>query len=382
VTDNWQRALVDGFRELGWETLTDIVVDALTDEIEVLRNDPELVASARSSTQANLGIIRDVIGGGLSLAEVEPPPQAVAFARDLARRNVGVGELDRAYRIAALALWRWGVDEVHARVDGDVAAAIQGLSEAAFTTANVFASTVMARYAQERERWLRSSDAVRAATVQEILGGGAVDVVRASGRLRYELRQNHQAFVAWAVDDIAESTAQRVGGPRALLSPVPGGAVAGWAPAGSLELASLPPSASLAVGSPGVGLDGFRRSHAEAQQARRVAQLADRTPGVVHYDDLALVALLTHDLDAARRFAERTLGPLAQPDPAMRRLADTLRVVLENQGSPRRAAQVLGVHENTVAKRMRAVEELLGDEVRGHPAPLLGALAILDVTVD
>jgi hypothetical protein len=382
VTDNWQHALVEGGRELGWGTLTGIVVDALTAELEVLRNDPELLASAQASTEANLGVVNAVIAGRLTLADVEPPPQAVAFARDLARRNVPVGELDRAYRIAALALWRWGVDEVHARVDGDKTAAIQGLSEAAFTTANVFASTVMARYAHERERWLRSSDAVRAATVQEILGGGTVDVVRASGRLRYELRQNHQAFVTWAADDIGESTAQRVGGTRALLYPLAGGAVAGWAPAGSLDLASLPPTASVAVGSPGAGIDGFCRSHKEALQARRVAQLAGRPPGVAHYDDVALVALLTHDLEQARRFAERTLGPLAQPDPAMRRLTDTLRAVLENHGSPRRAAQVLGVHENTVAKRLRAVEELLGDEVRDRPGQLLGALAILDVTVD
>jgi hypothetical protein len=43
---------------------------------------------------------------------------------------------------------------------------------------------------------------------------------------------------------------------------------------------------------------------------------------------------------------------------------------------------VLGVHENTVAKRLRAVEELLGDEVRDQPAQLLGALAILDIGVD
>jgi PucR-like helix-turn-helix protein/diguanylate cyclase with GGDEF domain len=382
VTDSWQRALVDGGREVGWDKLTDITVDALTEELEVLRNDPELAASARASTAANLDVVREVIAGRLTLAEVEPPPQAVAFARDLARRNVPVGELDRAYRIAALALWRWGVTEVRARVDGDVASAIQGISEAAFSTANVFAATVMARYAQERERWLRSSDAIRAATVQEILGGGAVDVVRASARLRYELRQNHQAFITWALDDIAESTAQGVGGRRALLTPLSSGAVAGWAPAGSLDPAALPPSASLAVGSPGAGLDGFRRSHAEAQQARRVAQQADREPGVVHYDDVALVALLTHDLEQARRFARRTLGPLAEPDPAMRRLAETLRVVLENQGSPRRAAHVLGVHENTVAKRLRAVEELLGDEVRDQPAELLGALAILDIGVD
>jgi hypothetical protein len=382
VAVSWQRALVDGGRETGWETLTGIVLDALKDELDPLRDDPELVESARSSIAANLALVGEVLGGRLSLADIEPPPQAVVFARDLARRNVPVAELDRAYRVSSLALWRWAVDEVLARVDGEqAAAAIQGLSEAAFMTGNVFSATVMARYAQERERWLRSADAIRAATVDEILAGGSVDVARASARLRYELRQKHEAFIVWNSGEAVESTAERVGNGRALLTELGSGVVAGWMAAGALAVSDLPPGVSVAVGSPAAGLDGFRRSHAEAQQARRVAQQTRRAPGVVRYDDVALLALLTHDLEQARRFARRCLGPLAEPEPAMRRLADTLRAVLENQGSPRRAAHVLGVHENTVAKRLRAVEDLLGEDVRDRTPQLLAALAILEAGV-
>jgi DNA-binding PucR family transcriptional regulator len=81
-------------------------------------------------------------------------------------------------------------------------------------------------------------------------------------------------------------------------------------------------------------------------------------------------------MEQARAFAQRRLGPLAAGDENTRRLADTLLAVLEEQGSPRRAARRLDVHENTVAKRLRAVDDLLGEIDRSAPE-LLAALLIL-----
>ena len=46
----------------------------------------------------------------------EPPPQAVAFARELARRNLPVSDLARAYRVAQRALWHWGTSEIQQRI--------------------------------------------------------------------------------------------------------------------------------------------------------------------------------------------------------------------------------------------------------------------------
>ena len=378
----WQEAVLAAGVEAGVDAVTDIAVQAMGEELGLLAGDPDLLEAARSSTGANIALVTEILAGRLRLDEIEPPPQAAAFARELARRNVPVSQLDRAYRVAALALWRWAVGEVRARVGGDLAGAIEALSEGVFVTGDVFSATVMERYAAEREQWLRSTDAVRAATVTEILGGGQVDVVACSARLRYELRQSHQAFIVWADGDSAETDASAIGGSRGLLWPMGSGAVAGWCPAGSLDADALDDGTWLAVGTPGPGLDGFRRSHAEAREARRVARMTARPPGCVHYDAVAVIALLTQDEAQARRFAERTLGPLAQPDPAMRRLAETLRVTLEHQGSPRRAAEVLGVHENTVAKRLRSVEQLVGRDIRGRSAELLAALAILDATVN
>lgn len=377
TTGSWRDAIAAAGREIGIDALTETAIAELTTELPALITDPDLRDCARTSAAANIALVLDIVSGRMSLDDVETPPQAAAFARELARRNVPVSALDRAYRVAALALWRWAVEELRHRVTGDLAAAIQDLSEAMLETGNAFSAVVLERYAAERERWRRSADAVRATTVQDLLAGRCADVAATSARLRYDLHQTHQAFVAWAPGDGAQGCAEAIAGGRGLLWPM-GRAVAGWCPPGALDLAALEAGAWVALGTPARGVEGFRSGHAEAREARRIAELFGRPPGPVAYDEVALVALLTHDLDQARRFAQRTLGPLAEPDPAMRRLAETLRAVLEHQGSLRRAGEVLGVHENTVAKRMRTVDRLIGRDARRRPGPVLAALAVLE----
>ncbi|WP_205697089.1 CdaR family transcriptional regulator [Conexibacter sp. SYSU D00693] len=384
---SWQQTLLVAGAEVGLDALVDLVTEELAAALPGLRDDPDLLDAARASSAANVALLVEVGQRGAPLTDIDPPVAAVAFAQELARRNVPVADLTRAYRVAQHALWRWAVGQVRERLadPGDVARALEELSEATFVTGDLLNTVVMERYAVERERWMRSADAVRRATVEELLAGGAVDAEAASRRLRYELRQTHQAFVVWADDEAAvpETAAAAIGGPRALLVPLGAGLIAGWAPAGTLDLDAAVGAAPVALGTPADGPRGFRRGHHEATEARRVARLLHRgTQAPTRYADVALLALLTKDLDQAREFARRTLGPLAGPDPAVRRLAETLLVVLEEQGSPRRASARLGVHENTVAKRLRAVEELLPTHERDRPAELLAALLVLRVVQD
>ena len=173
--------------------------------------------------------------------------------------------------------------------------------------------------------------------------------------------------------------AAAVGGPGALIVPMDAGIVAGWTQPEALAPAAAEAPARVALGDPGEGIDGFRTSHVQALEARRVARLGD-LPGPVHYADVALAGLLTKDLDQARAFATRELGDLAGADATAERLAGTVLTVLESQGSPRRAAQLLGVHENTVAKRLRAAERLLGRGIDERPSELLAALVIRRLT--
>lgn len=58
-------------------------------------------------------------------------------------------------------------------------------------------------------------------------------------------------------------------------------------------------------------------------------------------------------------FLRRTLGPLLDQTPAHRDLLQTLRVYLEADRSPQRAAEVLSVHRQTVIQRLHRIEALL-----------------------
>ncbi len=151
----------------------------------------------------------------------------------------------------------------------------------------------------------------------------------------------------------------------------------------SARLVAIDPGPALrvAVGLPGRGVEGFRRSHTEAMLARRSAEALGYGDGAcVGFAASSLDALLTHDLDEARRFAARELGPLTQDTASMRRLVTTLRAFLEEGGSFVRAARRLGVHENTVTYRVHRAEELLGHRVAERQLELHAALRLAALT--
>ena len=59
----------------------------------------------------------------------------------------------------------------------------------------------------------------------------------------------------------------------------------------------------IAMGSPYPGAAGFRTSHIEALRTRRVIELSGRTaPSITEFSDVALVDVMSRDLDATRAF--------------------------------------------------------------------------------
>jgi DNA-binding PucR family transcriptional regulator len=141
------------------------------------------------------------------------------------------------------------------------------------------------------------------------------------------------------------------------------------------------PGIRVAVGEPARGLAGFRWTHFEARNARRVATLGQRATGsVTRYGLVSLQALASADIDQARAFVRRELGALAADDDTSRRLAATLRVYLDEHASRSRAAKRLGIHENTISYRIRQAEEILGRSVDENTLNLRVALALAALT--
>jgi DNA-binding PucR family transcriptional regulator len=271
-----------------------------------------------------------------------------------------------------------------------------------FAYVDVLSSFAEETYTQERERWMRTAAALQRDTIDAILSGRDIDVQSASGRLHYELEREHVALVGWyesaeegrdtiaALEAVISELARGLGHGRTLSEPLGLLAVAGWVASHSgfdpvaldgLRLdASLAPGARLALGEPARGVSGFRDSHRQALQARRVATLAKRPPGTVtRYRRIALSAMATTDMEQARAFVQRELRGLMGSDDSSARLIATLQIFLEEGSSYSRASKRLGIHENTVRYRIKQTEELLGRGVEERTLELRVALALLNV---
>ncbi|MGB0094727.1 MAG: helix-turn-helix domain-containing protein, partial [Solirubrobacteraceae bacterium] len=135
-----------------------------------------------------------------------------------------------------------------------------------------------------------------------------------------------------------------------------------------------------AIGTCREGLAGMADSHDEARVARRVAELRTlRSGAVVGYRAADLTALLTADPVEAVRFTEAELGELIADTDAAARLRATLRVYLEENLSPARAARRLGIHQNTVVYRVKRTEEQLGHTIEERRLRLEVALQLSEM---
>ena len=206
-------------------------------------------------------------------------------------------------------------------------------------------------YSAERERWVRSTAATRAETIDTILAGGPIDAALASRRLGYELDRQHTAVIAWlqaheegydthtAMEAAIVQVRERLGGGSALVHPLGILSMAAWISAHDAvsprQLDDLrfdtraAPGVRIAIGEPAPGIMGFRQSYNEAAEARRVAELAGRPPGTIsRYARVALTAIATADLEQARIFvtaraAEALPAPTISPRGSPPRYART-----------------------------------------------------------
>ncbi|MFV0457589.1 MAG: PucR family transcriptional regulator [Actinomycetales bacterium] len=114
------------------------------------------------------------------------------------------------------------------------------------------------------------------------------------------------------------------------------------------------------IGRPSTGIVGLRRSLAEAQDAATIAQAAGTRTAVQHIDELGMQRILVGWYTSSEfgDFARTLLRPVAMLDKD-EDLTRTLEVYLDNESSPTATADVLGVHRNTIIKRLARIREVL-----------------------
>lgn len=133
-----------------------------------------------------------------------------------------------------------------------------------------------------------------------------------------------------------------------------------------------------AMGEPSGGLRGFRTTYAQANDLAAIAAQLPRTAEVMRWSDHALTLTLGFDVGRSARFVRSVLGPLAESTGKAEEQRMTLRSYLSSDKSLVQAAQERNVHRNTIAYRLRRIEELIGRPLRGEVLDLQCALHLVE----
>jgi PucR family transcriptional regulator, purine catabolism regulatory protein len=192
---------------------------------------------------------------------------------------------------------------------------------------------------------------VRATGSEERWEGLEASIARAGttrgGRVLWRIRNNSAEFVLPAVD---------AGQERSLAATLRD------------ELVSLVPSGGETVITVGTGtirdgINGIRRSHAEARQALFLGRRMHGPGHLTLFGDLGVYRLIfaAEGLPELSELYAQSLGELLAYDRQNNAdLVSTLNAFFAANGSPKEAAERLGVHRNTVLYRLDRIRDITG----------------------
>ncbi|CAL9331828.1 hypothetical protein SUDANB121_00098 [Nocardiopsis dassonvillei] len=352
-----------------------------------IAEDPVLAEEIRRSNLANL---RHWVAANLSRpggrVPVDLRPELLEASRDLVRRGLDESALD-SFRNGQNTAWRHWMGICFGLTSDP--AELRELLDVSSLSINTFVDDTIGalseRMRTERAELTRGTHAERRAAVTLLLEGAPIGRARAEQRLHHPLSGPHTAAILWGdasdrLEAAAEDLARAAGAAHRLT--VIAGATVLWV---WLPLATAPhqqdleralaahPGARVAVGRPGTGTDGFRRSHFDAAAAQRMLAAApDRR--CVRYGDVRLAALLSDAPSQTDGFVDDVLGDLAAADPALRA---TVLAYVHALGNTSLTAERCHTHRNTVVRRLARADELLPRPLAENPVDVAAALELL-----
>ena len=370
----------------------------VTSDIPELRGDDIVEKLLDASIEENVATLLHVFEHGSPPDDIGAPAAAVEYARRLAQRGVPIIALIRAYRVGHGRFLSRCIDELGARSqDASLTAAVTSrMADVSFRYIDRVSEEVISAYQHERDNWLLTQTAVRAARVRVLLGGQPIDIDATESALGYRLRQRHIGLIAWVtdtprgsegltrLDQLASAAARVLGSPGRPLF-VPRDETLAWiwlAASGDMVVSGEAlakafdngdSSVRIVAGEPGYGLDGFRLTHQQAVRTQDLALAAKPGSRLTTFANVGAVALICADMSAARSWVWGMLADLALDDEPHARLRETLQVFLST-GSYTTTAERLVLHKNSVQYRIRKAEDALGGPIGDRGADLELAL--------
>lgn len=318
-------------------------------------------------------------------------PEAMFHVRDLVHRHVPEVDVLASIRFTHVTLCEWLMDACRVLTAADeLADQLHLISQGLHFVFDTVAQDIAQTYEAEHKQYTQSPVARRDETLRLVLESDPDDIEVASGRLGYELgRRYHVAMVLTRtepryIDDslhvIAQKLLQSYGVDQMLLAPDGRRTLWCWGNSRSpiAERADLTENigVSVVVGTPGRDLAGFRRSHRRAVEAQRVVDFLRQGSDTPRYfSDLHLLTLLGGDQQKLGEFVRSELRDLAGAGDAIAELRATLSTYLDNH-SPQATASKMHIARNTVAYRLRRIEELLRHPISERQTELRLALLL------
>jgi DNA-binding PucR family transcriptional regulator len=312
-------------------------------------------------------------------AEATLPREAEAWARQLVHDGISLTAALRAFERGHADAWgiiastlkepRWGLS-LETRADR-----LEYASARLFDYANAITAQAISAYMDEQAKLERRDESSRLRAVTGLLQG-SLDPRIAERSIAYRLDAVHTGYTLWdtegaapvGLESVAAELGTRVNPWQHLTVRGASDSVNGWLSCEpdklriALTSLELPAGVQVAFGSQRRGLSGFRLTHREALEAKQITDLIDGGP-VTAFDDVAVLVLASRDTELARGFVESQLGSLSSNEERYRSLRETLRVYLEERGSPAATAARLRLHRNTVVKRIEKIEESLETQI-------------------
>ncbi|TLH57529.1 PucR family transcriptional regulator [Mycolicibacterium aubagnense] len=384
--------------------ITQSIQKILLTEISELSEDAQLLELQAHTVAANVETVFASIRHRIPIEDVVPPTESLEHARRMAQRGVSANAVVRAYRLGHQEVLNFVLDEIAAsdldpRSSLDVFKYFQTVS---FGYIDWISQQVLITYQREYDRWMENRNSMRAQRVRAILTVAGGDVDELTEEIRYPLRRVHLALALWYPDDnggdelvrmerFANHVATTLGThePPLFLS-VDHLTAWVWLPlsARGAEDASSrirefavvqQDSPWIAMGNPLPGIDGFRRSHEQAVDARAVAVVSgsvERRITAASDPGLPVATLLGDNVGSVGAWVAEILGPLASDTENDERLRETLRVFLRTGSSFKAAADEMHLHSNSIKYRVnRAISRrgtpIVDDRIEVEVALLL-----------
>ncbi len=330
-------------------------------------------------------------GGRLEPVQPYVSADMVDTARELARR--GLSELlmnvARSTQNTAWELWMkmaFNLTQDPRVLEEFLEVSSRSISEFIDSNMRVVTQIIL----EEKSAQAHDDPIDKRSLVSRLLEGRDVDTEQFGRRLGYSLFQKHYAGLVWCespdaeirlLEDVARTLAQLTGTAAPLIVFAGPATLWVWSHAAKpLDLNLLQGIAlrfsgiRAAIGSPGTGVNGFRRSHLEALTTQRLMGRLAGAPAVATIDQVRMVSLMTQDDRAARQFVLSTLGRLATEPSVLQR---SLHAFLANGCNVTQTAEALGTHRNTLLRRLERAQDLLPVRLADHRIQIAAALELV-----